>query len=56
MKATTAQRNELANTPLFPYPNAATRRQIRQKVLDFMVMVASGIGMGAMLMFLLANS
>ena len=56
MKATTAtQRKDLANVPLFPYPNAATRRQIQQKVLDFMVMVASGLGVGAMLLFLLAN-
>lgn len=56
MKAAVTQRKELANTTLYPYPNAATRRQIRQKVLDFLVMVASGMGIGAMLLFLLANA
>ena len=53
MKATTAERIRYANTPM--YPNAATRRQVCQKILDFLVMLASGIGIGAMLLFILAN-
>ena len=56
MKATTAKRIEYADTPMLPYPNAATRRQVFQKVLDFLVMVASGVGVGAILLFMLANA
>lgn len=56
MKATTAERTRYADKPALPYPNAATRRQVFQKVLDFLVMVASGVGVGAMLLFILANA
>ena len=37
-----------------PYPNAATRRQIANKVLDLLLMAAVGAGIAAMLLFLLA--
>lgn len=56
MKATTSERARYANTPALPYPNAATRRQVCQKVLDFLIMAASGVGVGAMLLFILANA
>lgn len=36
-----------------PYPNAATRQQVFQKILDNMLITASGIGITVMLTFLL---
>ena len=55
MKATTAQRSDYMKLSKIPYPNAATRRQLFHKFLDFLLMTASGIGIGAMLLFILAN-
>ena len=40
--------------PAFPYPNAATRRQVANKVLDLLLMAAVGAGLAAMLLLLLA--
>lgn len=37
-----------------PYPNAATPRQVVHKILDLLLMAASGMGLAAMLLFLLA--
>lgn len=48
MKTTTVRKSAL------PYPNAATRRQIANKVLDLMLMAAIGAGSAAMLLVLLA--
>ena len=42
--------------PYAPYPNAATRREVFHKVVDFLVMLASGAGVGAILLFMLANA
>lgn len=56
MKTTTARRKDYANMPLFNHPNAATRREIFHKVVDFLVMLASGAGVGAILLFMLANA
>ena len=36
-----------------PYPNAVTRRQIANKVLDLLIMAASGAGLAASLLFIL---
>ena len=36
-----------------PFPNAASRRQVLQRLLDRLVMVACGIGVTAMIMLAL---
>lgn len=56
MKATSASRMSYLNAPNVRYPNAASRRQVLHKALDFLVITASGIGIGAMVLFILANS
>ncbi len=38
--------------PAFPYPNAATRREVFQKLLDTALVAASGMGIAAMLLLL----
>ena len=48
MKATTIRKNTV------PYPNAATRRQIANQVLDLLLMAAVGAGCAAMFLLLLA--
>ena len=48
MKTTTVRKAAIA------YPNAATRRQIANKVLDLLLMAAIGAGLAAMLLLLLA--
>jgi len=35
------------------YPNAATRREVLHKVLDTLLVAASGMGIGAMLLLLM---
>lgn len=35
-----------------PYPNAATRRQMLQRILDGALVIASGMGLGAALLVL----
>ena len=41
------------NHPVRPYPNAATRRQILNKVLDLLLTGAIGAAIAAMLLFLM---
>ncbi len=36
--------------PRIPYPNAATRREIFQKLLDATLLAASGMGIAAMVL------
>ncbi len=36
-----------------PYPNAATRREVLHKVLDTLLVAASGMGIGAILLLLM---
>ena len=48
MKTTTIRKASL------PYPNAATRHQVMNKVLDLLLMAAIGAAVAAMLLFLLA--
>lgn len=40
--------------PRIPYPNAASRRQVFAKAVDFLLMAASGAGAAAIVLFLLA--
>lgn len=54
MKATAAQRPTFMNSPVVYYPNAASRRQVFHKMLDVLLVTASGAGIGAILLFLLA--
>ena len=37
-----------------PYPNCATRRQIARRVVDGLLMAASGVGIAAMLLLMFA--
>ena len=48
MKATAIYRQNYT----VPYPNAATRRQVFHKVLDTLLIGASGMGIAAILLFL----
>ncbi len=52
MKAAT-YRNNFWNQPYVPYPNAATRRQVLDKMIDRLLIAASCIGIVAVVMFLL---
>lgn len=49
MKTATATYNSRVQVP---YPNAITKRQILHKVLDILLITASGMGIAAMLMFI----
>jgi len=49
MKTATVYRS----TEVVPYPNAATRRQILNKILDYVLVGACGMGLAAMLLLLL---
>ena len=51
MKAMTVSHQNFK--PAIPYPNAATRRQVFHKVLDTVLITASGIAITVMLTFLL---
>lgn len=42
------------NRGIVPYPNAATRRQVLEKMLDRLLLIASCIGLATMLLFLLS--
>lgn len=37
-----------------PYPNAATRREVLHKLVDLALVAASGMGIAAMLLLLMA--
>ena len=52
MKQTTTRNYYTANRPA--YPNAATRREVFQKLLDGAVVAVSGAGIGAVVLLLLA--
>lgn len=39
--------------PTVSYPNAATRREVLHKILDTLLVAASGMGIGAMLLLLM---
>ena len=52
MKTAIVELNHYLSQPVVPLPNAATRRQALQKVLDRMLIAASCAGLVAILMFL----
>ncbi len=51
MKTTLYKAYNRPVTPI-PYPNAATRREILQKLLDTALVAASGMGIAAMLLLI----
>lgn len=53
MKTAVYRQNHRAIRPL-PFPNAATRRQVFAKIIDTLLVAASGAGIAAMLLLLLA--
>ena len=54
MKTITTTQVTFANRPHVPYPNAATNREIFQKVLDMLLVAAMGVGAAAIFLFMLA--
>ena len=50
---TTTYKTTLANRPRAPYPNAATYREVFQKVLDLLLVAAIGVGAAASFLFLM---
>ena len=54
MKATMTAKNSGKAIPHVRYPNAATRREMLQKILDLLIMGAVGAGLGAVALLLLA--
>lgn len=52
MKTAVYRQNQKALRPL-PFPNAASRRQVFNRVLDVLLVAASGAGIGAMLLLFL---
>jgi hypothetical protein len=53
MKSATMHTHAPSHTNI-PYPNAATRRQVLEKMLDRLLLIASCIGLATMLLFLLS--
>ena len=53
MKTAVYSQNRKMIRPL-PFPNAPTRRQVFHKLLDTVLVAASGAGIGAMLLLWLA--
>lgn len=53
MKTAVAYRTYKTYRPRIAYPNAATRKQMLQKLLDGALMLASGAGIAAMVLFML---
>lgn len=54
MKTTAAYQENFWNRPFVPLPNAATRRQVVDKLLDIALVAAIGAGIAASVLFLLA--
>lgn len=54
MKSNRLQNFKNITQPFAPYPNAATKREILNKAVDRLLIVASCIGAAAMLLFLTA--
>ena len=53
MKAAALRRRIVRFNTYIPYPNAATGRQILQKVLDMILMAACGMGIAAVFLFMM---
>lgn len=54
MKTTTVYHENFWNRPSVPLPNAATHRQVMEKLLDIALVAAIGAGIAASVLFLLA--
>ena len=54
MKATTIRRIDFWTQPIFPYPNAASRRDMLHKFLDLLIVGAIGAGLAAALLLIVA--
>lgn len=53
MKTATLRKHTAHTIPNLPYPNAASRKEIFNKVLDLLLVAAIGAGAAAILLFLL---
>ncbi len=53
MKATANYRPKYIPRQSLPFPNAATRRQVLEKLLDLGLIAVSGMGMAAAVLLLL---
>lgn len=53
MKSAAYAQRPFMSRPIIPLPNVATRRQFLHKVLESALIIASGIGIAAMLVVLL---
>lgn len=53
MKTVVQTRVSYMSRPVVPYPNAVSRRAFFHKILDTILVAASGIGIAVMLVFLL---
>lgn len=56
MKAATVYSSKISRTNAVSYPNGITKRQIAQKFIDLLLTAAIGIGVAAILLFLVALS
>lgn len=54
MKSAELYYSARAIRPALPFPNAATRREILRKIVDFLLIVASSAGIVAIMVFLTA--
>ena len=54
MKTTTIHRTDFWAQPSFPYPNAASRRDMLHKFLDLLIVGAIGAGLAAALLLVVA--
>ena len=53
MKTAALKRRIIRFNTYIPYPNAMTGRQMLQRVLDLVLLAASGMGLAAVLLFFL---
>jgi len=53
MKTAVTSKTNFMARPVVPYPNAVSRRTFFHKILDTILVAASGIGIAMMLVFLL---
>lgn len=54
MKTAATYKPTAARREAIPYPNGVTRRQMAHKLADFLLLTATGVGIAAILLFLLA--
>ena len=54
MKTATFKHVQTNRTPMFPYPNSATKEEMLHKFLDLILVGIIGAGLAACLLFFLA--